>query len=231
VRGFEKIIVPVDGTSLRVTDVKQTKGIGSVGSLSHGARGVHVMTAFAVTMQGVPLGIVGQEMWVRDERSSMSATSRNPGHQPVYGSETEHWLNVLERARHSFWEHAPDTVARYQLDRGADCWQVLLYAQQADALATIRANHDRKVDAELGTLWATVEREKKLCTRQIKVAKKPAFQKRVWKKPKHIKVHQGTHPSSAGAHRQGRRPRLRGHAPGVLTGGPDRRIGQRRSGE
>jgi hypothetical protein len=37
--GFEKVVVAVDGTSLRVTDVKESKGIGWVGSLSHGARG------------------------------------------------------------------------------------------------------------------------------------------------------------------------------------------------
>jgi hypothetical protein len=116
------------------------------------------MTAFAVTTQGAPLGVVGQEMWVRNERSTRSG--RNPGHQPMCGGENVHWLNVLERARHSLSEHAPDTVPWFQLDRGADCWQVLLYAQEADALATIRANHDRKVDAELGTLWATVERER-----------------------------------------------------------------------
>src|SRR5882757_8677535 len=62
---LERVVVAVDGTSLRVTDVKESKAIGWVGSLSHGARGVHVMTAFAMTMQGAPLGVVGQEMWVR----------------------------------------------------------------------------------------------------------------------------------------------------------------------
>jgi Transposase DNA-binding/Transposase DDE domain len=191
--GFERVIVPVDGTSLRVTDVQETKGIGWVGSLSHGARGIHVMTAFAVTTQGAPLGVVGQEMWVRNERSTRSGQNR--GHQPMYGGETVHWLNGLERARHSLSEHAPNTVPWFQLDRGADCWQVLLYAQEAGALITIRANHDRKVDAELGTLWATVEGEKKLCTRRIQVAKKPAFQKRVWKKRELVKVRIPPHPA------------------------------------
>ena len=187
--GHQKVIVPVDGTSIRVTDVKQSKGIGWVGSLSHGARGVHVMTAFAVTTQGAPLGIVGQEMWVREERSPRTDTARNPGHQPTYGGENVHWLNVLERARGSFSEHAPETIPWFQLDRGADCWQVLLYAQKAGALATIRATHDHRVEDELESLlWAALERERPLCKRRINVAKKPAFQKRVWKKPEHVKV-------------------------------------------
>jgi Transposase DNA-binding/Transposase DDE domain len=187
--GFAKVIVPVDGTSLRVTDVKQSKGIGWVGSLSHGARGVHVMSAFAVTMQGAPLGIVAQEMWVREGRSPRTARTHSGGRRPTYGGEIVHWPNVLERARESLLEYAPRTVPWFQLDRGADCWQVLLYAQKAGALCTIRATHDRRVDDELGSLlWATIERERPLCTRRIQVAKKAAFQKRVWKKTKHVKV-------------------------------------------
>ena len=66
----------------------------------------------------------------------------------------------------------------FQLDRGGDCWQVLQYAEKGDGYLTVRATHDRKVDAEFDKLWATVESTKKLCTRRIDVAKKPATTRR-----------------------------------------------------
>ena len=55
------VYVSIDGTSLTLTDKTGDKGVGSIGAWSMGSRGVHAMTAFAVGMDGGPIGICGQQ--------------------------------------------------------------------------------------------------------------------------------------------------------------------------
>src|SRR6478736_7599425 len=67
-RGVKRVHVPIDATSLTLTDVAQAKGLGAVGSWRQGSRGLHVMTALPLDEKGIPLGIAAQEMWVRERR-------------------------------------------------------------------------------------------------------------------------------------------------------------------
>jgi hypothetical protein len=53
--------VVVDGTSLRLTDCRRTKGFGAVGSTNNGASGLKVVHAYAVSADGVPLGVLNQQ--------------------------------------------------------------------------------------------------------------------------------------------------------------------------
>jgi len=168
------VFVPVDGTSLHITDTMSRKGIGSIGALDRGARGVQVMSAFAVGYDGMPLGIAGQTMWVRPERSRRSSRGT-----PSYGGENVHWLEVIEDCRLAFESAAPQTTPWYQLDRGGDCWQVLTFAAKADVLLTVRAVHDRRLDDNAERLWRAVEKQPVLATKWIDVpARGPSTKKR-----------------------------------------------------
>jgi hypothetical protein len=55
--GEPRVHVVVDGTSLRLTDCRRTKGFGAVGSTNNGASGLKVVHAYAVSSSGVPLGV------------------------------------------------------------------------------------------------------------------------------------------------------------------------------
>src|SRR5579864_6988848 len=68
-RPEQQVIVPIDGTSLTICDWRDAKGLGGVGAWNRGARGLHVMTAMALTPQGAPIGICAQHMWIRQTRS------------------------------------------------------------------------------------------------------------------------------------------------------------------
>lgn len=163
------VFVPVDGTSLRITDTKVNKGIGSIGTLNRGARGVLVMSAFAVAYDGTPLGLAAQKMWVRDARSRRSERGT-----PSYGGENAHWLEVIEDSRRLFETAAPGSTPWYQLDRGGDCWQVLAHASANAILLTVRAAHDRRIDQTSERLWAAVESAPLIASKWIDVPTRPA---------------------------------------------------------
>lgn len=172
---FRRVYVPIDATSLTVTDEKKTKDLGAVGTWSQGARGVHAMTAFAVAEDGRPLGICGQRMWVRQQRSSLAGTGRSAMTQD---SETRFWLELLESTRNGFADSAPECRPWFQLDRGADCWPVLEAASRLNLLLTVRAAHDRRLDDRTQLLWSELSRKPVVTYLEVDVPARPPARRR-----------------------------------------------------
>jgi hypothetical protein len=98
--GHSRIFVPVDGTSLSLTDRKGVRGLGGVGAWKDFGRGMQVVTALALDGHGVPLGVLAQSWWARTERSPKRRSSRRK------------------------------LAAIAVMDRGFDCWPVLRTAAQ-----------------------------------------------------------------------------------------------------
>lgn len=170
--GHKLVFVPIDGTSLRITDTANEKGLGPIGRWGTSLRGAHVMSALVIDLAGRALGLVAQKMWVRDKKSVRR------GSCAAYGGESEAWVEVLTDASASFASKAPGTTPWFQMDRGADCWQVLTHARAAALLVTIRATHDRRVDADIDRLWKAVQNAPLLAKKKLLV---PA-RGRVWKR-------------------------------------------------
>ena len=167
-----RVFVAVDGSVLSLTDEAKAKGLGDIGSKS--LSGVHFMSALAVAADGSALGLCDQRSWVRDKRSVHSARRRASIHAP---SETRHWVDALESAWRSLAHHAPDCQPWFQLDRGADCWQVFACVVLHGMLATVRATHDRRVDDGADFLWAAVEKTPVRANLRIVVPARPPKQK------------------------------------------------------
>lgn len=139
------VVVPIDGSSLLLSDSTGAKGLGGVGAWNKGGRGLQTMTAIALSPDGVPLGILGQALWARLVRSPAGKKDRRPPHQ----RESQVWLDVMHDAQQNLLQEAPETVPWFQLDRGGDCGRVILFGLSLGALFTVRAAHDRSVmDAE-----------------------------------------------------------------------------------
>ena len=134
------VIVPIDSTSVQITDRKRSKGLGVVGPRSMAARGFQAMTALALTCDGKPIGIVAQKKWTRDDRSK-----RRDGDRLKSGGESAYWVEVIDDCERAF-SFKPQVKPWYQLDRGGDCWQVLQHATAHGLLITVRASHDRNLD-------------------------------------------------------------------------------------
>jgi hypothetical protein len=148
---LKRVVVPIDATSLTLTDKARRKGFGAVGSWHQGSQGVHVMTALAIDEEGTALGVAAQKFWVRKRRSKSRRGAS------AASNETRFWLDTLVETHAAFREQAPDTEAWFQLDRGADCWPVLETAIEHQMLLTVRAAHDRRVDTSARRLWDEVE--------------------------------------------------------------------------
>jgi hypothetical protein len=152
------VFVPVDGSSLNLTDDQDSKGLGVVGARKVGAKGLQVMTAIAVSSEGVPLGLCGQTWWTRQERVVRTGKIDR---RLVKEKETQHWLTVMDQVRSVFAAEAPHTRPWLQLDRGGDAWPVVLEGLTPEMWFTVRATHDRRLDGPDDEprryLWQTVE--------------------------------------------------------------------------
>lgn len=170
---LKRVVVPIDATSLTLTDKGRRKGFGAVGSWQHGSQGVHVMTALAIDQEGTALGVAAQKFWVRRRRSNTSRKGTRPANR-----ETRFWLDTLLETHAAFREQAPDTEAWIQVDRGADCWSVLETTIEHRMLLTVRAAHDRRVDTSAQKLWDEVEAARVRMAFKIAVPERAKVRKR-----------------------------------------------------
>ena len=113
------------------------------------------MTALALTPDGVPLGLCDQRWWARDSKSTKRHELR-----PFGDRETANWVHVLCDVHDAFAWHRARVRPWFQLDRGADFWQVLMLAVRSNMLLTVRSVDQRHVEAGPGRfrfLWQTVK--------------------------------------------------------------------------
>jgi len=173
VRGQGFVFVPVDGSSLNITDLTREKDLGIVGPRWLGGTGLHVMSAIAVAPDGTPLGICGQTWWARKGRARRAKHDK----RLVASKETQHWLTVMQQVRDVFSEQAPTTRPWFQLDRGGDAWPVVLDGLQPGQLFTVRVVHNRRLlskqDEPRRYLWGRVESQAPLGRYSLPVPARP----------------------------------------------------------
>lgn len=171
------VYVAEDGTSINLTDTLREHGTGPIGARSIGARGFQLMNAVAVTAEGVPLGLVGQEWWARDEEAAPEKGNK----KPKKDRESAYWWTLMSSVNTRLAETAPNCRPWFQFDRGGDEWTVLKQASEAGIWLTARASADRRL-ADLsaskgkgspGKLWATLERQPEAARYQLSVPGAP----------------------------------------------------------
>jgi hypothetical protein len=150
------VIVPVDATSLSLED-DGSKGLGRIAHGRAHSRGLHAVTALALTNEGAAIGIGAQALYVRQP------TKKTGGH----GNEGKHWLDVIESCE----TRLEGSGARpwFQMDRGFDSNNVLALAAKRGSLITVRSRTNRRLDTD-AYLWTTLERAPIRATKTIDVA-------------------------------------------------------------
>jgi len=129
------VFVVVDGTSLRLTDRKRAKDFGAVGTTTQGARGIKVIHAYAVSSDGVPLGIVEQQWWNR-----VLKKKRSDCHcRVVADKETRHWLRTIESSHDRL--NASKTRIWFQIDREGDRYATLKTLHNTGEWFTVRSTY------------------------------------------------------------------------------------------
>jgi len=135
----ESIFLVLDGSSLTLTDSAEKKDFGSVGSRGHGARGLKVLNALALSHSGATLGVLAQVFWARGDRPET-------GYRPLTERESNRWHQALDKARATLKESAPKTRLHVIADREADAALLMRHLLREDCDFTIRANGTRKVE-------------------------------------------------------------------------------------
>lgn len=150
-------VVPVDKTSIQLSDRLSERNFGSVGNRRLGSRGVQVITGVALDAAGAPLGVAHQMLWARSETPS---PPRRPGHKsrkrerdrrPPDERESMRWVDVLTEIHALAQEHAPSARLWFQLDREGDFWGVHQLAAKLDVWTTVRMNKSHVVRDAKGT--------------------------------------------------------------------------------
>ena len=167
------VYVPVDGSNITVPWASGTEHFGPVGTSGQRVRGIEVMSAEAVTPQGTPLGLCGQQWWVRPNNKDESKKKKSKP-RPLHKKETQHWLKCINQSEQAFESEGVTTLRWYQLDAGGDFREMLQWAATTDQLVTIRAAQDRRLmDSEESTeiryLWETLEAAPVLGTYELTV--------------------------------------------------------------
>lgn len=140
------IFAVVDGSCVRITDLTGDKGLGSLGALRDGSRGMKVITTLGVAPSGVTIGLLGQVWWARTNarRDGRNKRKRN-GRRPVSDKETRHWIEAFERAK----QVADERNVRlwFQVDREGDNRDLLLALASTGHDFTVRSAWDRVIEA------------------------------------------------------------------------------------
>jgi hypothetical protein len=149
VRGHGTILVIQDTTDLNFTHHPATRGLGP---LDHSSQlGLKVHSALAVSAQGVPLGLIHQEVWTRDPAAVGKRHQRR--RRETKEKESQRWLTALTASQ----EAVPEGIEVITIaDREADIYDLFAMPRRPGVHLLIRATHNRRVSHEARYLWPAI---------------------------------------------------------------------------
>lgn len=154
-----------DTTDLDFSGLKQTSGLGFICQTNQ--QGIKVHSCFAVSGTGEPLGLLHQHTWVRSERAGRRGQRRK---KHTCDKESQRWLDTLSQAEPGIDQ---SVVLVHVGDREADIYDLFVQPRSCNSHLLIRAEHNRKVQHELGYLIATIEQAPVLGERTIELERNP----------------------------------------------------------
>lgn len=166
------VLAVQDTTELDLSHHPASTGLGPLSAPSH--QGLHVHSTLAVSTDGVPLGLLDQQVWVRDPEQTGKRHSRRK--RPTAEKESQRWLDAQTASLAALPEQlSVITVA----DREADIFDLFAQERRAGAELLIRATHNRKVVHEQQYLWQALEAAPVQATRSLEVGRTPLREPRL----------------------------------------------------
>lgn len=145
-----RVNVASDTTELSFGRDAKIKGLGPIGR--KGERGLLVHTALMTTQAGVPLGIIHQQVWSREDGKGKKQTRRS---RLIEEKESFRWLETVDAVESLLPHHVEAWVSG---DRESDIFELFAMPRRAGLELVVRATHDRKVqDTEFQYLHEAVE--------------------------------------------------------------------------
>lgn len=145
-----RVLLIQDTTALDFAHHPATQGLGR---LDHPAQyGMKLHTGLAVSLEGVPLGLVHQQMWVREADTLGQRHRRRQ--RATHEKESQRWLTALEVSQ----QRIPENVELITVaDREADIFDLFAWPRRPGSHILIRATQNRRV-GEVEHLWEAVRR-------------------------------------------------------------------------
>jgi hypothetical protein len=165
-RGLPYILLAQDTTELSFSGRATLQGIGP---LDRNGQGLKVHTGLALSPEGVPLGILHQEVWAR------SAEEKGKRHQrrkrAAQDKESAKWRRMGEHCQALL----PERMGMVQIgDSEADCFFFLAMERQPGVEILIRATQDRRLASpEELRLWEAVVSAPLLGSRVLRLPRTP----------------------------------------------------------
>jgi len=141
-----RVYCAVDGTSISLTDTRDSRDIGVVGNWSAAGRGLHALTALVIDERGAPIGLGGVQFWARTRRGARS----NNRHHPDFAltGELRHTIELVQQLDEMHRKQRPDVEVWYQFDRGFDSSALLSLVADRGLRVTIRASNERRLESQ-----------------------------------------------------------------------------------
>jgi hypothetical protein len=143
-----------DTTTLNLNSHPKTQGLGPIDA--HKTQGLQVHSVLAVSSQGVPLGLLHQQVWARDAQPRGNKQKRKQ--VPIEEKESYRWLQSLTATGQAV---ASGTHIITVADREADIYDLFALPRPAHMDLLIRAAYTRRVEADeqTGKLWDLLEQQ------------------------------------------------------------------------
>ncbi len=146
------VLVLQDMTALMFSKLKATTGLGTVDKAKEEALLMH--SAMAVTPNGLPLGLLHNEVWARPLAEFGKGKERKK--RPVEEKESYLWALAMFATIDLRDRFAPDTEMIHVFDRAGDVYEVLSQIVSRDEGCVIRCCQNRRVKGEHRTIRETL---------------------------------------------------------------------------
>ena len=148
--GQRRVLVVQDTTELDFTHHPKTRGLGYLSAPTHSGLLVH--SSMVVSVEGVPQGLIHQQVWTRDPTTK---GKRHQRHKRKTGEkESQRWLTACEAIQDGVGK---DTEVVIIADQEADLYDLFALSLRPGVFLLIRGRHNRRVTAETKTLRETVK--------------------------------------------------------------------------
>jgi len=163
----DRVLAVQDTTEVNLTHHPATKGVGPLAGPNQWGLLVH--STLAITPERVPLGLLAQEVWARDEQEVGKKAKRKQ--LPIEEKESYKWLKSL-RAVSEISQEYPHVHFVSIGDREADVYDMFLVERSPNLDILIRAAWDRRVDHPEKYLWQHVQQQPVVATVTVEIPRR-----------------------------------------------------------
>ena len=163
---YQVVLAIQDTTELNYSSHKALSGTGYLDSKY--AKGLKVHSVLTASTEGIPLGIIEQEVWSRKEEELGKAEQRKQ--KPTTQKESQRWLDSLIKTESIIPSHLQVvTIA----DREADFYDLFACCEELGSDFLIRAVQNRRLAGGDKRLWETLSSVEPQGTITVEVKRNP----------------------------------------------------------